>query len=335
MKIEGTNFGNYDAQHLQIVRREVPQSIKPNVFKDVDDEVARALIFTDVVNLSPEAKELLKKLRRQMSGQKSGAAESQESIQDLIYSLRQLRDLVYGEAENGKTDETGEEPPKQGKGRAGGHNGQPLMVPLGGPTRQPSRPRAARPGGALRDTVHRMIKYGSSSQSKESVADELVVLGEKMLTDVASFGVHIVVLEPNRPLTAIRVAGMAVVAPGERTFDGRPWEQVRGLYDQSRRMLVVGEEVLGHPQRSACRHEFAHAFDHTFQERNKRLQPLSVQLWNLFAAQRKGVVTEYARTNPQEWFAETVETFFKPNGRELVAEKDPQMYQYLEALFAS
>lgn len=322
MKIEGANFGNYDSRHLSIVRREVPQSIKPDVFRDIDKDVAQALIFSDVVSLSPEAKEMLRKLKKQLGG-KLDVGEQQESVQELIYNLRQLRDLVYG-----KEDE-----PRQGENGKTHHDNQPIQ--LSGPDRPGKRPKPARPGGHLREIVDRMMVYAPSDRGREAVKDELVPLGEKMLDEVARFNVRIIVLEPNRPLTALRVKGMSVVAPGEKTFDGRPWDQVRGLYDGSRRLMVLGLEVLGHPERSAARHEFAHAFDHTFSERNKRRQPLSVQLWNLFAAQRKGLVTPYAGTNPAEYFAESVETFFKPRGREVVLEKDPQMYQYLEALFAS
>src|ERR1700730_250941 len=99
MKIEGTNMFNYDAQHLQIVKRETPQSIKPNIFMDIDEQVATALLMSDVVSLSAEAKELLKKLRRQMNGKTSlaEAASDKESIKELIYTLRQLRETVYGE----------------------------------------------------------------------------------------------------------------------------------------------------------------------------------------------------------------------------------------------
>ncbi|NDD28688.1 MAG: hypothetical protein EB084_10530, partial [Proteobacteria bacterium] len=93
MKIEGPNFGNYDAQHLSIVRRETPHSIKPNLFRDLDNGVAQALLFTDMVNLSPEAKALLKKLKRQMSGTKDAPSDD-TSVEQLIYNLRQLRELV-------------------------------------------------------------------------------------------------------------------------------------------------------------------------------------------------------------------------------------------------
>lgn len=330
MKIEGPGFGNYDAQHLSIVRREVPQSIKPNLFRDLDDGVAKALLYTDVVNLSPEAKELLKKLKKQMAGKKEAATQDESSVQELIYTLRQLRELVNADEQH---QQEGEQAPVDGRtGRKGGAFHPPQMQ-LGTVIRGGSGTR--RPGGPIRDIIERMVGYAPSDSAKGMLVDELVVLGEKMCDTVARFGVKVIVLEPTRAITDVRLAGMMIVAPHEKTFDGRPWAGVRGLYDQSRRLMVIGQEKLGQPAHSTARHEFAHAFDHTFSTRNGRRQPLSVQLWNLFAEQRRGLITEYAGTNPAEYWAESVESYFKPNGRQLLMERDPQMYQYLEALFAS
>lgn len=327
MKIEGPNFGNYDAQHLSIVRRETPHSIKPNLFRDLDNGVAQALLFTDVVNLSPEAKALLKKLKRQMSGTKDAPSDD-TSVEQLIYNLRQLRELVNADERH---QAEGEQAPVDERPRPrNAYNPNPL--PLGTVMRGGAgRSR----GGAARDIVARMIGHAPSDAARVLLTNELVVLGEKMCETVAAFGVKIVVLEPTRALTDLRLAGMLIVTPEERTFDGRPWSAVRGLYDPSRRLMVIGQEKLGHPEHSTARHEFAHAFDHTFTTRHSRRQPLSVQLWNLFAEQRRGLVTEYAGTNPAEYWAESVESFFKPNGRRLLLERDPQMHQYLEALFAS
>lgn len=335
MKIEGANFLNYDAQHLQIVRRETAQSVKPNLFKGLDDSVAQALLLTDLVDLSPEAKELLDKLKRQMEGKSSRTSSSrkgkEEDLRELIYNLRQLQELVHGKPsqEEGEAEATGEKGEKPGPGAP--HQG---VIQLGHPLRG-GRKTGGEGSSAVRDLVGRMTVHAPSSQARSQVESELAVLGETMVRTVGKFGVRIIVLEPQVPLTRLKIAGVSVIAPGERTFDGRDWAGVRGLYDESRRIIVLGQEVLGHPEHSAARHEFAHAFDHTFTVNHQRRQPLSVQLWNLFAAQRKGLVSPYAGTNPREYFAETVETFFKPRGRDIVLEKDPQMHQYLETLFAS
>jgi len=143
------------------------------------------------------------------------------------------------------------------------------------------------------------------------------------------------VLERNKALTDIKINGMMIVAPSEKTFDGRPWGIVRGIYCGNRRVFVVGEEMLGESSRSVARHEFAHAYDHVFSEMNHRKLPLSVQLWNLFREERTGLVSSYAGTRPAEYFAESVEAFFQDSTRESLRQQDPRMFQYLEQLFAA
>lgn len=343
MKIEGPNFNNYNPQHLPVVRREVPHSIKPNLFREVEETIEQALRYKDLVNLSPEARALLKKLKRQMAGESTDSDLDEAGVEHLIYTLRELRELVYARKESGgehteQAPTNGKKPSSNGSqafsfnppvlqlgvalqgGRGGGRGDGPL--PSGS-------------HGIVREIIERMTVYSPSDKTRLDLCDELGVLGEKMVDTVSRFGVKVIVLEPNRAITDLRLAGMSVVAPSERTFDGRPWSGVRGLYDQSRRIIVIGQEKLGKIEQSAARHEFAHAFDHTFTVRHSRRQPLSVQLWNLFAEQRRGLVTQYAATNPAEYWAESVESFFKPNGRERVRQCDPQMYQYLETLFAS
>ena len=135
--------------------------------------------------------------------------------------------------------------------------------------------------------------------------NELDPLGEKMLSFVKNFGVHIIILKRNENLTQRKIKGMMIAAPGERSFDGRPWEIVRGIYCPDRRLIVAGEELLGMGKRSVMRHEFGHAFDNAFTKRNQRRLPLSVQLWNSFAPTRKALPSEYASTNPAEYFAES------------------------------
>ena len=65
-KIQGPSSRMYDPQYLQVSRRLAPESIKPNVFREVDEDVARAILLTDVISLSPEAREILRKLRKKL-----------------------------------------------------------------------------------------------------------------------------------------------------------------------------------------------------------------------------------------------------------------------------
>ena len=98
---------------------------------------------------------------------------------------------------------------------------------------------------------------------------------------------------------------------------------------------MEGEELVGRPHQSGARHELAHAYDHVFSQKNQRRMPLSVQLWNSFREHRAGLVSQYAATNPAEYFAESVEAFFQEGGRESLRQKDPLMFDYLRQLFAA
>lgn len=320
-KIQGPNFFNYDARYMQIIRHETPQSIKPNIFKEVDESVAMALLISDVVLLSPEAKEILRKLRKRMQND-GGSARSlsrQKDIKDLIYNLQQLRDAVYKDEKEDVLESV----------RAQPHQ---IFIPLGVGERDEATRRASR-NGQVREILDKMIVYAPNNDLRNTLMCELEVLGEKIVDTVKKFGVKIIILDRRMPLSSLKIAGMSVVARGEKTFDGRDWDTVRGLYDQSRRLMVIGEEKVGLPNCSTARHEFAHAFDHTFTTKNQRRLPLSVQLWNLFREQRRSVVSRYACTNPAEYFAESVEAYFIPAGKEYLRENDSQMFQYLETLF--
>jgi len=333
MEIHGPNFGIYDSRYLKVTQRETPRSVKPNVFREVDDSMANALQLTqDVVALSPEAQELMRLLKKYGRSSKEVANFiKNKRMKDLIYSFKELRDLVYSEDEDeDEGDPTKRKKKKKKQSRPAVPN--QFLIQLGGKQRK----GASRGMGWTRERelLDRMIVFSEDEKVKRTLIKELDVMGENVIGMVKQFGVKIIILPRNMSLTQVRIKGMSVVAPGERTFDGRPWDMVRGLYDNSRRLVVIGEENIGR-RRSTARHEFAHAFDHTFSERHGRRLPLSVQLWNLFRKERGSLVSDYAGTNPQEYFAECVEAFFRNSGREKLFQEDPQMYQYLESLFGS
>ncbi len=323
MDIKGLNFGRYDPGHIAAVQREVARSVKPNVLRELDDKVAAALLLTtDAVNLSDEAKAYLRELRKRMRAEGKGSSKqaraTEEDFQSLLAGLEEFRNQA--KEENSEPE---------------GKPAFPSTITLSNHVPGAPRPRAAHPSSPTRDMIEGMIYYAPSSKAREMVQRELEVFGPELVAQVKAFGVRLIVLERNRLLSHIRIRGMSVVAPGERTFDGRPWDTVRGLYDQSRRLLVLGEEMLGSPFRSVARHEFAHAFDHAFSEKNRRKLPLSVQLWNLFRAERTGMVSAYASTNPAEYFAESVEAWFQEKGRAALQNDDPRMFSYLQELFAA
>jgi hypothetical protein len=323
VEIKGLNLGHYDPGHIGAVQREIARSVKPNVLRELDDKVAAALLLTtDAVNLSPEAKAYLKELRKRMRAegkeQAAYAKATEQDFQALLQGLEEFRSQTKEEASNLE-----------------GKPAFPPVITLSDHVPGAARPRQGHQSSPTRDMIEAMIYYAPTPQSREMVQRELEVLGPELVAQVKSFGVHIIVLERNRLLSHIKIRGMAVVGPGERTFDGRPWDTVRGLYDQSRRLLVLGEEMLGSPFRSVARHEFAHAFDHAFSEKHRRKLPLSVQLWNLFRSERTGMVSAYASTNPAEYFAESVEAYFQEKGRGSLQAEDPRMFSYLQELFAA
>lgn len=330
MEIHGPNFGIYDSRYLQITQRETPKSVKPNVFREVDDSLGKALQLTqDVVALSPDAQELMRLLKKygKDSDQVAGFIKS-KNMKELLYSFKELRDLVYGEDE----EEDGEGDPTRKKKKK--KRGTPLspnqyLIPLSVRGKPGSGRRTS--WSREKELLEKMVVFAQDEGKKSQLLTELEVFGENIIQTVKAFGVHIIILPPRVSLTQIKIRGMSVVSQGERTFDGRPWEYVRGLYDNSRRLIVMGEENIG-LRRSTARHEFAHAFDHTFSERHGRRLPLSVQLWNLFRTEREGLISDYAGTNPQEYFAEAVEAYFRPEGRDKLLNEDPKMYQYLENL---
>jgi len=336
-KIQGPGFTQYDPQYLQVSRRLAPESVKPNVFKEIDEEVAKALLQQDLSVLSPEAKEILRKLRKQLKGQSAFVEGKEEDFNELLSFFREIRESQYDEK-----DEDDEERKRRQEKDEERKKKEKLIIPLSGPrpaeakteTGVPSKPRPSYGGnGHVRELLEAMIVKDTGDSQKNAVERELNILGEKMVSYVKSFGVHIIVLEKSSNLTQKRIKGMMIVAPGERSFDGRPWEVVRGIYCQDRRLIVIGEELLGMQFGSAARHEFAHAFDHAFTSRNQRRLPLSVQLWNWFSKERKALPSKYASTNPAEYFAESVDAYFVPEGKNYLERNDPQMFEYLATLF--
>lgn len=323
--ISGLSMGMYDAGYLTAVQREIARSVKTNTLKDIDEDVATALLLTttDEVNLSPEAKaylqQLRKKLRKRQQDEEDMEKYSQPDERDFSALLQGLSDFR-------------DEPMEDEKPKLEAKTLFPNTIQLSDYVASAPRPKA-KLYSPVRETVDRMIYYSPTKEAREKLQTELEPLGFEIVSNVKSFGVKIIIMDKNVRLSQIRIHNIAIVHPSERTFDGRPWDVVRGLYDSSRRIFVIGEEQLGNPNHSVGRHEFAHAFDHAFSETHQRRLPLSVQLWNLFRKERTGMVSSYAGTNPAEYFAESVDAFFIPSKREILQQQDPKMFVYLRELF--
>ena len=336
MDIKGPHFGGYDAKHIAHVQREIARSVKPNLLRqleddDLDEAVWQKLLIEDLVDLSPEAKEMLQNLRKERAKRKGKKQDPSENNTDFLSLLTGLEDFRKQVEENQKEEN-----------EIFRRKGKPFMPPslvLSQHVPRPGRdsntsislPQLNEAGQLAR----RMVVHSPRPELKETLALELQVFGQQIIQQVKQFGVRVIILESHKALTDIRIQGMMMVHPSEKTFDGRPWGAVRGIYCSDRRLFVVGEELVGNPRRSVARHEFAHAYDHVFSEKNHRRMPLSVQLWNSFRQQRTGLVSQYAATNPAEYFAESVEAFFQEGARDSLRQQDPLMFDYLKQLFAA
>lgn len=340
MEIRGANFDRFNSQHLTYVQGELARSIKPKVLRQLEDdelsdEIFQRLLDEDLVELSPEAKQLLKDLRVQRKKKKKNQDDVLEAPRkDFLSLLASLEEFRKQTEENFDPDDPILRPPQKPK---------PFIPPvitlsshnLHGPLALKQSPAKSRPGeltpaGRI---ARRLVAVSPSVELKDAVARELQVFGSDILKEADKFGVAIIILEPRQALTDIRINGMSVVTKEEKTFDGRPWSIVRGLYSPDRRLMALGQEQIGLSERSTARHEFAHAYDHIFTERHHRRLPLSVQLWNMFRDERTGLVSGYAGTNPAEYFAESVEAFFQEGQTERLRERDPRMFDYLTQMF--
>lgn len=323
MEIQKAKLGTYDKQYTPIVRTETPTSVKPNILRDLEDPVVKALILSDKVLLSPEAKKLLKKLANNDLKETINNSEELLSEQEWLELYSALQEFAATNAETAALS-------SNTKFELVSLKQRPLIEDsIEGP-----RPKKA-PKQSLNSTeelLDKMIVSAPSLHAKTAVIKELTVFGEELIKECKHFGVRIIILPREKHLGELKIGGTTLIGHGERTFDGRPWETVRGIYDTGRRLIALGEELIGLSHSVSSRHEFAHAYDHMYTTKYNRKLPLSVQLWNLFAKDRKNFISEYAATKPSEYFAETVEAFLNPRKNSRLIQCDPSMATFLTKL---
>ncbi len=343
--ISGPNFGGYQSQHLKAVPRQKTESVAPNVLRnlksfidldeEIDEEELLRLLTLDEVELSEEARDILRKVKRR---RKRGRDRDQDQTeQEFLELLSQLED---------KEPNVGSAPTLEKQNLVKPFlppviqlsNYSPLMEAHRPPPKQAAEPdandissltRAGKIGLA-------MVAIAPSKTSAMKVARDLEVFGNDILTEVKRFGTRIVVVEPRKAFTEIQIGGTMLFGAGEKTFDGRSWSVVRGVYSSKRRIICLGEELLDESQRSGqstVRHEFAHAYEDVWSKKRQRRQPMSVELWYRFEKSRKSFISSYASTQPAEYFAESVEAYFAPKVRDKLRSGDPEMFAYLGELF--
>jgi hypothetical protein len=323
MEIQKANLRSYDARYIQAIQSETARSIKPNIFRDIPEEVQLALWLTDLVELSPEAQLLLKKFRKKDETKNLDTIDWRsllEALEEMQHKLREKND--------GKKKEES----------FLNLVGLPVMCPpLQKLLSQKNNGKPSRKTEASKTStaslVEKMIVRSTGEETNKRLVAELEPLGYAFVETCYHFGVKIAVLRENEKPSQLRFHFMALVVPGSKTFDGRLRDEVRGSYFSDRRLLILGEEQIGIPTSLIAVHELAHAYDHAFSEKHQRVHRLSTQLWNLFSKSRKGFVTSYASTNPAEYFAESVTAYFIPKRRTLLEKLDPSMFEFLSALF--
>ena len=344
--------GRFEGQHITSVPRRTAESVTPNLLRDlkpfidlddeIDEEELLRLLTLDEVELSDEARDILRKLKKKKKrGRERDAEQSEQEFLDLLARLDE--EEMKPVAEMPRKDITPLLPPVLMFG-----NNSPLLLDDSPP---PVLPTPAPPKRAIRKAEQEddisslsragklglaMVAIAPSKASAMKVARDLEAFGPEILAEVKRFGTRVVVVEPNVAFTDVKLGGLFLFGAGEKTADGRPWSVVRGVYSSKRRMICLGEEQLDESQRtgrSTVRHEFAHAYEHVWSDKRQRRHPLSVELWYRFEKSRKGFITAYASTQPAEYFAESVEAFFAPGLREKLLMADPDMFAYLREMF--
>lgn len=346
-RITGASFNRYDSRHLDAVTRHRPKSVAPNVLKDLkakyqiddddlDSEELLRLLSQDELELSEEAMDLLRKHRKRKKkrGRGRNKAQSEEEFLELLGQLEE-QEPVLTEAPLHMQESKPFLPPVLTLSS---------YSPLAEQNRPKPKPKRIEEGEEV--DFRRLNKAGRlalemivecpNKISAMRVAQDLEVFGADMISEVKKFGTRIIVIPPHQKLTELKIAGMYLVGEGTKTHDGRSWAVVRGIYASKRRVIVMGEELLrdiGSGGESIVRHEFAHAYEDAWSTPRQRRHPLSVELWYKFEKTRTAFISKYASTKPAEYFAESVDAFFIPRTRAILAQSDPEMYAYLADLF--
>lgn len=148
---------------------------------------------------------------------------------------------------------------------------------------------------------------------QEEVADDLEPLGWGVISWLRRFGVKVRVCDADE-----------LASP-----HGPLWG---GLYRPRFRAITLRE---GWDQSTAL-HEMAHALDHSLasvcRHRGGNSPTIAPMLWHGFASQREDFVSDYAATNPKEYFAESFAAMFFEDDNRHLASIDPGMHAFLGAI---
>lgn len=189
------------------------------------------------------------------------------------------------------------------------------------------------PQKGARYYLEKMLSYSPSDHLTELMFRELEALGEVLISECQEFGIGLIIFEKYRNLTEIKINDVHPFPPGTKVRDGRGWDMVRGAYNPQHKMMFMAEELITGIPGGVTIHEFGHAYDHAWMATNEMQFPFSVFLWNKFY--HEGMfISEYASTQPKEYFAESLEAYFNPKKKDILKKCDPRMYGFIGNIIA-
>lgn len=323
------SFEAYKGEHLTYIQSRLLQHVKPKDLEKLeqakDIEEFFATVLTDESALSQEAKAYLKELRRR---RRRRPGERDRSFLNLTEALALMAAELEEELARSELEAMPLERPD---------TPIPLSKPIHLVPREPRRDELVRQEReefgreltAEEELAHKLIAYSPNPEASLRVVKETSVFGLRPLYRLYTFGLRIIVLEESRSYHDVRLGGELLFPLGSRAA-GTELTKAEGIYLQRFKVIVLRENQLGRKYKSVLQHELAHAWENTYNVKRRRDRlGISVELWNRFAKTRQGFISNYASTSPAEYFAESVEAFFRPILRKRLQEIDPEMFHWL------
>ena len=242
-------------------------------------------------------------------------------------------------------------------------NEQALQVMTVASSPEPLATRDTVTSAVLTEAVHREIfgvRITASAGCHPEALDKAVAIVTSMIGNnlyaqeqLADKKLTFVIIPADVAMTALpQFVGLV----GQSTFDGRPWEGVRGVgrkeTPDGRVAIAAGEETLigvastraNYPAGySVGQHEFAHVLqlDGMTRQQRSRVTELFEARTAADPGNRNGTWSDqYADENEQEYFAQSSNVFFgtnkmgtNQNGRAWLQQNDPGMYAFLVELY--
>jgi len=197
----------------------------------------------------------------------------------------------------------------------------------------------------------------------EFIADE-IGKNEHAQSEMKKRKVTVVIIPAGVPMTDLPAFKPLLKIGDGKTFDGRPWQSVRGsggmqtpdgnfsLGIAEENLVQIKDVISGYPSTySIGMHEFAHTLEEVGMTSEQKARV--VELYDAHAKRgddaknSKGTFTDqYAASNEREYFAQSTDAYFgkngmidrgtgkmSGNGRDWLRQNDPDMYAFLVDLY--